>query len=96
MVENGTLYADQAQLLINKELEKNERLEKEMEMTKAQQMAAFHDKLAKRKEERMRRLKEKQELEKAQVKKSCLTLKLAALIFHSAISYQSFSVLLVV
>ena len=68
---------------MNKELEKNEKLEKEMEMKKAQQMAAFHDKLAKRKEERMRRLKEKQELEKAQVKKSCLTLKLAILEFFS-------------
>ena len=67
LVENGSLYADQAQDLINQELEKNEKLEQDMEHKKAAQMASFQEKLAQRKEERLRKLHEQQEIEKAQV-----------------------------
>lgn len=67
LVDNGAIYADEAQKLLNQELEMNEKLERKAEMKKAAQMAAFQDRLAKRKEERLRKLKEQQEVEKAQV-----------------------------
>lgn len=67
LVDNGSLYADEAQEMLNKELEMKEKLERDMEMKKNAQMAAFQDRLAKRKEERLRKLKEQQEIEKAQV-----------------------------
>lgn len=66
LVDNGALYADQAQELMNRELELNEKLEREMELKKAEQMVSFNEKLAKRKADRLKKLKEKQELEKAQ------------------------------
>ena len=67
LTDNGSLYAEVAQDLLNKELEANEEMEKRMERKRAEQLSSFQDKLNKRKEERLRKLREQQEIEKAQV-----------------------------
>lgn len=68
MIDNGSLYADVAQDMLNKELEMNERMERDMERKKNEQLNSFQEKLNKRKEERLRKLREQQEVEKAKVR----------------------------
>ena len=68
LIDNGSLYADVAQDLLNKELEMNERMERDMERKKNDQLNSFQEKLNKRKEERLRKLREQQEVEKAKVR----------------------------
>ena len=67
LMDNGSLYAEIAQDLLNKELEKNEEMEQRMERKRADQLSSFQEKLNKRKEERLRKLRERQEIEKATV-----------------------------
>ena len=57
-------------------MELEEKMSRELAHQRAQQAALIKDKLAKRKKERMRKLKEQQELEKAKVLFTIWTLQL--------------------
>ena len=68
MVTSGSLHADQAEQVKREQMELEEKMSRELAQQRAQQTALIKDKLAQRKRERMRKLKEQQELEKAKVK----------------------------
>jgi len=44
LIDNGSLYADVAQDMLNKELEMNERMERDMERKKNEQLNSFQEK----------------------------------------------------
>lgn len=65
LVTAGSLYADQAEQIKREQMELEEKMSRELAHQRAQQAALIKDKLAQRKKERMRKLKEQQELQKA-------------------------------
>ena len=67
LVSSGSLYADQAEQIKREQMEMEEKMSRELAQQRAQQTALLMEKLAQRKKERMRKLKEQQELEKAKV-----------------------------
>ena len=69
LVSSGSLYADQAEQIKREQMEMEEKMSRELAQQRAQQTALLMEKLAQRKKERMRKLKEQQELEKAKVTK---------------------------
>lgn len=65
---SGSLYADQAEQIKREQMEIEEKLSRELAQQRAQQETLIKEKLAQRKRERMKKLREQQEIEKAKVK----------------------------
>ena len=65
---SGSLYADQAEQIKREQMEIEEKLSRELAQQRAQQEALVKEKLAQRKREQMKKLREQQEIEKAKVK----------------------------
>lgn len=64
---SGSLYADQAEQIKREQMELEEKMSRELAQQRAQQTALIKEKLAQRKRERMKKLREQQEIEKAKV-----------------------------
>lgn len=64
---SGSLYADQAEQIKREQMELEEKMSRELAQQRAQQTALIKEKLTQRKRERMKKLREQQEIEKAKV-----------------------------
>ena len=83
---SGSLYADQAEQIKREQMELEEKMSRDLAQQRAQQTALLKEKLAQRKKERLKKLREQQEIEKAKV--NCdATQTLLVLLFLSRKSY---------
>ena len=62
--DNVSLFAEKAEILMNRQKKLSAKIKVDMERRETNQLLSFQDKLAKRKDARMKKLKEKQETEK--------------------------------
>lgn len=67
LVTSGSLYADQAEQIKREQMELEEKMSRDLAQQRAQQTALIKEKLAQRKKEKMKQLREQQEMEKAKV-----------------------------
>lgn len=67
LVTSGSLYADQAEQIKREQMELEEKMSRDLAQQRAQQTALIKEKLAQRKREQMKKLREQQEMEKAKV-----------------------------
>ena len=88
LVTSGSLYADQAEQIKREQMELEEKMSRDLAQQRAQQTALLKEKLAQRKRERMKKLKEQQELEKAKVKYTVLYVIRGYTYFHVLATFQ--------
>lgn len=67
LVTSGSLYADQAEQIKREQMELEEKMTRDLAQQRAQQTALIKEKLAQRKREQLKKLREQQEMEKAKV-----------------------------
>lgn len=67
LVTSGSLYADQAEQIKREQMELEEKMTRDLAHQRAQQTALIKEKLAQRKREQLKKLREQQEMEKAKV-----------------------------
>lgn len=67
LVASGSLYADQADQIKREQMELEEKMSRDLAQQQARQTALIREKLAQRKKERLKKLREQQEMEKAKV-----------------------------
>ena len=67
LVTSGSLYADQAEQIKREQMDLEEKMTRDLAQQRAQQTALIKEKLAQRKREQLKKLREQQEMEKAKV-----------------------------
>lgn len=67
LVASGSLYADQAQQIKREQMELEEKMSRDLAQQQGRQTALIKEKVAQRKRERLKKLREQQEVEKAKV-----------------------------